>query len=306
MKFHDEDFESDDLVLELDDSDLDMDTVVDSTDFDLTEEPLEQVLLPGSEIVLEQDDGESDEKSWEKDGEHTMFLPYMRQKIQEIPRHRGTTIGCERAIAYLRRLDREISRAIHSDESNVIDEEEAERLREQLFSDIEVLEDALENLTEKKKKTKAATASVKIDSRIFCRIARDGEPQYYIKTATDEGESIMQMERVEPEPKNVQAYLEWESGTLKKEAFHSKMMLMVDPFLNEVSSMIIRAHTTYGKDIEEVYNTLAKKYDFTQRDHVALHGLLREKGLLLDKDFSRLDEDIMTGESGISSKIYPA
>lgn len=270
---------------------------------ELSEQSAPQSLMPGADkVVLEADEDDRD-TDWENDGDHKHFLPYLRRKMSEIPRHKGsTTVGIERALSYLRDLDRQISKAIQTDKENCIDEGSAEDCRDQIYRDIMVLEEALDKLYLSKKKSKP---SLKVADKIYGRIARDGEPRFYIKVEASDGESLLPATIEEPSDQVVTAYMQWERGELKKEA-STKIMLTVDPFLNEVTHMMIRAHITYGRNLEEVYRFLAKKYDFTERDHLAVHGLLREKGLLLDKDFSRIDEDIMTGDHGITTKIYPA
>lgn len=271
-------------------------------------EPDLVAVIPGSDVVFEEDEEEfGRERTWERDGDHGLFLSYLRERLRKIPKHEGkTTVGCERAIAYLKRLDRELSRAIHTDETNLIDEEEAEKIRDKIFDDIAKLEKAVERLSDKKQRKKEA--AVKFDRNIYARIGPGGEPQYYARAETEDGESMLRVTLVEPSDAVVTAYVNMENaGGLSKHASATSIMLTVDPFLDEVSRLIMRAHITHGKNLEDVYRFCAAKYDFTSRDHLAVHGLLRQKGLFLDKDFSRLgDSDIHAEESTFGTKIYPA
>ncbi len=85
------------------------------------EEPLPDVpLLPGSnEAYVEHDanDGvEVRETSWADDGDHSKFVAYLKDKITRIPRWSGKTVpGAERALAYLKACEQEISKAMRSD-----------------------------------------------------------------------------------------------------------------------------------------------------------------------------------------------
>ena len=264
-------------------------------------------VLPGSDKSLDRNkDGDEDEETdWEHHGDHSKFLAYLAQKMDAIPRHKGhTTVGCERAIAYLKRLDAEISKAIRSDEKNTIDEEEAEGIRDKIYDYVSRLEEALEGLASKKSRRK--TAAFKLSSSVFTRIGADGDPAYYIRAEADGQETLLPVALEEPSDIQVRAYMEWESGQFKKEASSARIVLMADPFLHEITNIIIRSHVTYGRNIETVYRDLAKKYTFTDRDHLSVHSLLREKGMLIDRDFSRIGEEVEIGTQSVGNKSYPA
>ena len=262
-------------------------------------------VIPGSGLSVDDIREPDRETDWESDGDHAKFLVYLADKMKAIPRHRGhTTVGVERAIAYLKKLDAEISKAIRSDEKNIIDEEEAEGIRDQIYEYVDRLEDALENLSEKKHRRKKA--NVKISSSVYSRIGPSGDPMYYVRAENDGEEILLPVSLEEPSDMQVSAYMEWEQGKFKKEASSARIVLMADPFLHEVTNIIIRSHVTYGRNIETVYRDLAKKYTFTNRDHLAVHSLLREKGLLLDRDLSRLGEEVEVGTQSVGSKSYPA
>lgn len=94
------------------------------------------------------------------------FLPWLSKKMQGIPSHSGRdTAGLERAIAYLERLDREISKAVRLDLDNEIAIDALEKARDEIQRGIERLEDRLEKVKsskypgKKKKLKKAAEAN---------------------------------------------------------------------------------------------------------------------------------------------------
>lgn len=262
-------------------------------------------VLPGSDMSVHHDDEPEEETNWETHGDHSKFIEYLASKMESIPKHKGqTTVGIERAVAYLKRIDAEISKAIRSDEKNIIDEEEAEDIRNKIYDYVARLEEALDNLASKKVRRK--TANFKMSSAVYARIGPDGDPAYYIRAEAEGQESLLPVTIEEPSDLQVQAYMEWESGEFKKEASSARIVLMADPFLHEITNIIIRSHITYGRNIETVYRDLSKKYAFTNRDHLSIHSLLREKGLLIDRDFSRIDEEIEVGTQSVGNKSYPA
>lgn len=89
----------------------------------------------------------------------TSFLPWLSDKMQTIPRHSGRdTAGLERAIAYLEKLDKEISKAVRSDLDNQIAIDSVEKARDEIKNGVERLQDRLEkiNTTKYKKNKKKA------------------------------------------------------------------------------------------------------------------------------------------------------
>jgi hypothetical protein len=281
-----------------------------SDDFDFLtfEDDEPQAKLPGVDSLIvedEEEENEERESDWENDSDHSKFIPYIKARVKAIPKHSGTTsVGWERAIAYLRKLDKEISRAIQSDETNAVDDAEAEDIRDAILVDISKCESALEKINGKKRRRKEA--SVKIGGNIYSRINALGDSEHYVRAELEDEEVLLKLNVIEPSDESVQAYMEWERGALTKEASSAKIVLMADPFLHEVTNIIIRAHVTYGRNIEDAYQQMAKKYAFSPRDHLAVHSLLREKGLLIDRDFSTIGDDLTMENMPIGMKVYPA
>lgn len=229
------------------------------------------------------------ETSWEQDSDHGKFLVYLHNKLSEIPPHSGqTTVGCEKAISYLKRLDREISKAIQGDEESKIDESEAEKLRDMIYDYIDQLEGAYEILIEKKKKRKKA--SLKLGKKVLARF-NDGENvQYFVSVSNGSDETLLPVELDEPTPEQVQAFIEGQKQALTKEAGSARVILVEDPFLHAITRILINSHVTHGRNIEEVYAGLNDKYKFTPREELSIHELLNQKGLWLQKDLGRLGE----------------
>ena len=244
--------------------------------------------------------------TWVDDGDHAKFLEYALGRLNNLPRHSGkTTAGCERVLAELRRLDKELSRALQSDDKCLIDEDQAEKLRDTIYDYIEKLETALDKLLERKRKKKA---DLKIGKTILVRLADgSGEFGYYLPVSDNSGEMLLPVSIEEPTAEQCQALASFESG-LHKEAGTARIMLVADPFLHEITKIIIEGTVSRGKNIDEVYAGLDSKYKFTDREHLAIQSLLKEKGMPMNKDLSRLgDKDIYPWDGkGNASKIYPA
>ena len=79
----------------------------------VVEDDLDDGRIPGSERVYEDEviDEVEKTKDWVNDKDHSQFIPYIKDKLTKIPRHSGETVaGCERAKAFLKAVDSEISK----------------------------------------------------------------------------------------------------------------------------------------------------------------------------------------------------
>lgn len=247
-------------------------------------------MLPGAKIVLLKDEEPERDTTWEEDQDHSKFINYMLTKLKAIPPHSGqTTVGCEKAISYLRKLDKEISKAIQSDEKNTIDEAQAEKLRDKIHEYVDTLEDALDGLVSKKRKKKKK-ASFSLGKKVYARINNGRDIQYFISVcSSDDEERLFKVELEEPTDKQVQAFMEGEREGLTKEA--GRLHVFVDPFLQSITRLIMRAHITQGKNIKDVYAQLHDQYKFTDREQLSIHEILLQKGLPVYADLGRLQED---------------
>jgi len=129
---------------------LTLDKVPGGDDQEDIEEPTEIEVEPEEEVEVVQDPW-----SWDL----TAFLPWLSEKMQGVPRHSGRdTSGLERAISYLERLDKEISKAVRSDLDNQLAIDAVEKARDEIKDGIERLQDRLEKIVNtkyKKNKKKA-------------------------------------------------------------------------------------------------------------------------------------------------------
>lgn len=248
-----------------------------------------QDLLPGSTVPLAESDNEKLDADWVNDKDHSKFLDWLKDEMSNLPSHSGqTTVGCERAIAKLQYLNSELSKAIRSDESNLIDEVEAEDLRDQIYDSIDKLEDAKDKIMDKKLNRKRS--SLRIGKEVVARLNDGQSIQYFISLASSDGsnETLFEVQLVEPTNEQVAKFVQNENFT--KEAGYGSLSLVEDPFLHSITRLLITSHVTNGKDMNEVYAELKDKYTFTPREELSIHELLHQKGFPLIKDLGRVGE----------------
>lgn len=226
----------------------------------LEEEPLAS-LIPGSgssqKDLLGGDDDEK-ETDYANDGDLAKFMDHVKELYpQKIPQHDGrSTVGCERAISFLDRLNTDISRAIRDDHENLLDINELEGVRVSIMRDVLVLKEHLGNLKKQIKDSHGKKASKAI------------APDW--KSPSGKVVTYEQMKNAEK---------------IKKEAATPRnIVIAVSPFERAISGMMINAHVSAGHPMEEVYASLKKKYDLTDREELSIMQLCMDSGFHIFKD----------------------
>lgn len=105
-----------------------------------------------AELTVHEDDDkvqvEDDPWKWT----HSKFLHWLQDKLKNIPKHNGKDIsGLEKAIAYLKYLENECSKASRSDIKNEINTEQLEKARKEMYDGLDRLELRLEKIESIKK-----------------------------------------------------------------------------------------------------------------------------------------------------------
>lgn len=91
---------------------------------------------------------------WESRGSHG-FIAWIKERIQDVPKHSGyDTSGIERAMAYMEKLDNEISKAMRLDLDSQLDANKIEEVRAKIDEGIERLHERLELVRATKGKNK--------------------------------------------------------------------------------------------------------------------------------------------------------
>jgi hypothetical protein len=88
---------------------------------------------------------------WESRGAKG-FIAWVKERCDDVPKHSGyDTAGLERAVAYLDRLDNEISKAMRLDLDGELDADQIEKVRATIDNGIERLHDRLDKVKKHKK-----------------------------------------------------------------------------------------------------------------------------------------------------------
>jgi hypothetical protein len=100
---------------------------------------------------------------WSSRGAHG-FIAWIKERCDDVPKHSGSdSAGLERAVAYLDRLDGEISRAMRMDLDGELDANQIEKVRATIEEGVERLNDRLDKV-KKVKKTKRSKKKSELDT----------------------------------------------------------------------------------------------------------------------------------------------
>lgn len=103
---------------------------------------------------------------WGKRGP-TGFIAWVKERCDDVPKHSGyDSAGLERAVAYLERLDNEVSKAMRMDLDGELDANQIEKVRAIIDNGIERLHDRLDKVKTSKKKTRKKKSELEIDGLV--------------------------------------------------------------------------------------------------------------------------------------------
>jgi len=125
-------------------------------------EPMLEVSEPGIQVdeksAADDQDAKKSNKNerwdWASKGPHG-FVGWVQEKISSVPKHSGyDSAGLERAMAYMEKLDSEISKAMRMDLDGELDANKIEEVRSKLDEGIARLQDRLDKVKESKKSSR--------------------------------------------------------------------------------------------------------------------------------------------------------
>ena len=135
-----------------------------------SEDISETVTVPGSDFSLSDEEPELEApKDWLNDRNPDSFMDYIDTSYPGgIPQHDGQSmVGCERAILFLTRINKEISEALRLDSNDVLDPHLLEDYRVKIMRDIVTLKTRLSELkTKLNQSTRDKTSSLYNDSMV--------------------------------------------------------------------------------------------------------------------------------------------
>ena len=233
---------------------------------------------------------------WSSKGPHG-FVAWIKEKIQTVPKHSGyDTAGLERAMAYMEKLDSEISKAMRMDLDGELDANKVEEVRAKLDEGISRLQARLDKVKESKKsprKRKKSAADLNEIIKSFSQQDVDG----WIEKTGVPGEAW-------DTNKALQQLAEYFSDRgIVKEAQKilgvSGVYIMAPLLISGIARICINGTVSAGHDIRDLYSRQVKQWKLSDREQFELKQLLFDMGfpmpydrsVIADQDFDPGSED---------------
>jgi hypothetical protein len=144
-------------------------------ELEVHEEPLHvEEKEDANDAKKDKDGGKNAKWDWSKHGP-TGFVAWIKERLAAVPKHSGyDSAGLERAMAYMEKLDSEISKAMRMDLDEELDANQVEKVRSQLDEGLSRLQGRLDKVKDSKKSSKKRkkTADYEMDDEGFVKEAQ--------------------------------------------------------------------------------------------------------------------------------------
>lgn len=214
-------------------------------------------------------------RGWMDSQEAKDFMPFLVGELKRIKQPGACARSrneAERALGQNKRLNSYVSKALREDWKSELPVADIDRLRQQLEQNEEALERMLEAHHEMRRNRKQVRRH---------RRASDGSacPKCAAPLWEDGDELVC---------------LACDAGGIRKEAatpHFEGLQYQISAFERALVGTLINAVVTGGRDLEELFRKLEKKYKLDDREVLALRQILADMGYPVFKDRARIGED---------------
>lgn len=241
---------------------------------------------------------------WSKHGAHG-FVAWVQERLSSVPKHSGyDSAGLERAMAYMDRLDNEISKAMRMDLDGELDANKIEKVRSELDEGLSRLQARLDKVKDAKKSSKKRKKTAQdFGNEINNVINRwtDEDINSYVDDTSVSGET-WNIEKALVQIANGGEEPGFEGSLFIKEAQKimgvSGVMITVPLLISRIARVCVNGTVSAGHDIEDIYQRQVKKYSLNEREQAEVRQLLADMGYAMREDRGFFpDDDLEVSDS---------
>jgi len=214
-------------------------------------------------------------KGWMDSQEAKDFVPFLVGEMKRIKQPGACARNrneAERALGQSKKLDAYVSKALREDWADDIPIGDVDRMRQQLEQNIEAFERMLEAHHEMKRQRRQVRRHRRASDDSVC-------PKCAVPLWNDDGSAVC---------------LACGGDSLRKEAgtpHFEGLQYQISAFERALVGTLINAVVAGGRDMEELFKKLEKKYKLDPRERLAVQQILADMGYPVFKDRARIDED---------------
>lgn len=253
-------------------------------------EPMLEVSEPDIEVDEKSADDNNiknkkdDKWNWSQHGPHG-FVAWVQEKISSVPKHSGyDSAGLERAMAYMEKLDNEISRAMRMDLDGELDANKIEEVRAKLDDGISRLQNRLNKVKESKKsnrKRKKSAADVSHEAELMTSFGQNDVTEWVNKSGVP-GETWT----TEKATQQMAEY--YTSRPLVKEAQKilgvQGIYIMAPLLIASLARICVNGTVSAGHDLTDLYRRQVERWELSDREKFELSNLLFDMGFPIRGD----------------------
>lgn len=226
------------------------------------------------------------------------FVNWVKSRLDEVPKHSGyDSAGLERAMAYMERLDNEISKAMRMDLDSELDANQIEKIRAQIDEGVSRLQARLDKVKESKKssrKRKKTAQDLQSEIKTVLERFANEDLQAYVNDTTVPGENwttekvIVQLANNGEEPG-------FEGLSLVKQAQKitgvQGVFVTVPILISRIARVCVNGTVSGGHDIEDLYKRQVDRWKLNEREQAEVQQLLWDMGYPLRQDRGFMPDD---------------
>jgi hypothetical protein len=226
---------------------------------------------PEPDLEIEETKDDNEAKTDKKPKTTQEFKAWAKNKLDNVPKHRGYDVaGLERAISYLEKVLKDVSKLMREDLDGALDADVIEDTCKKIEDGIDRLQDRLSKV-EKSKKSKRKKKAEEMSNDILITVGEEpvpGEEAGLVK----EAQKILGVHGV---------------------------YVMAPLFISRLARGLINGMVSAGHSIEDGFQKLSKKFKLSEREQLELVELLdcmgyptkRDRLLTMDEDFDASSSD---------------
>jgi hypothetical protein len=225
------------------------------------------------------------------------FVACIKERLDDVPKNSGyDSAGLERAVAYMEKLDTEISKVMRMDLDSELDANQVEKIRSQLDEGLSRLHGRLDKVKDSKKSKKRKKTAQELAPQIQDVLNRwdDEDIQTYVDDASVPGEEWNVQKAIHQIANNGEEPGFENDGivrTAQKITGVQGVFVTVPILISRIARVCVNGTISAGHDIEDLYKRQVERWKLSEREQAEVQQLLWDMGYPIRQDRGFMPND---------------